>query len=97
MLRGTVSLSGGSLPLVCVGLGFVMVGWRLRSCLVLVYVRVISCCCCFLRTSSVFLRMKKVQVFKVPGEINPADVGTKNLPGTEIKNHIPMLHVRVTP
>ena len=34
------------------------------------------------------------QVFKVPGEINPADVGTKNLPGTEIKNHIPMLHVR---
>ena len=27
------------------------------------------------------------QVFKVPGEINPADVGTKNLSGTEIKNH----------
>ena len=38
------------------------------------------------------------QVFKVPGEINGADVGTsKNLFGTEIKNHIPMIHVRVTP
>ena len=37
------------------------------------------------------------QVFKVPGEINTTDVGTKNLSGTEIKNHIPMIHVRVTP
>ena len=37
------------------------------------------------------------QVFKVQGEINPADVGTKNLSGTEIKNHVPMIHVRVTP
>ena len=35
------------------------------------------------------------QIFKVPGEINPADVGTKNLSGTEIKNHVPMNHVRV--
>ena len=37
------------------------------------------------------------QVFKVQGEIHPADVGTKNLTGTEIKNHIPMIHVTVTP
>ena len=37
-----------------------MVGWRLRRCLVLVYVRVIWCCYCFLRTSSVFLRIEKV-------------------------------------
>ena len=37
------------------------------------------------------------QVFQVPGEINPADVGTKNLSKTEIKNHVPMIHVSVTP
>ena len=35
------------------------------------------------------------QVFKVPGEINPSDAGTKNLPGAEIKKHLPMIHVRV--
>ena len=35
------------------------------------------------------------QVFKVPGEINPADVGTKNLSGTEIEKHLPVIHHRV--
>ena len=35
------------------------------------------------------------QVFKIPGEINPSDAGTKNLPGTEIKKHLPMIHVCV--
>ena len=35
------------------------------------------------------------QVFKIPGEINPSDTGTKNLPGAEIKKHLPMIHVRV--
>ena len=27
------------------------------------------------------------QVIKIPGEINPADIGTKNFSGQEIKNH----------
>ena len=48
-----------------------------------------------------FVKQARMQVmfqfFKVPVEINPADVGTKNLSGTEIKNHVPMIHVRVTP
>ena len=36
-----------------------------------------------------------IKVFKVPGEINPADIGTKNLSGTEIKKHLPVIHQRV--
>ena len=36
-----------------------------------------------------------IKVFKVPGEINPADVGTKNLSGTEIQKHLPVIHQRV--
>ena len=35
------------------------------------------------------------QVFKIPGEINPCDAGTKKLPVTIIKKHVPMIHVRV--
>ena len=35
------------------------------------------------------------QVFKIPGEINPADVGTKNLPGVDLKKHLPVIHHRV--
>ena len=35
------------------------------------------------------------QVFKIPGELNPADVGTKNLHGNDIRKHLPMIHHRV--
>ena len=35
------------------------------------------------------------QIFKVPGELNPSDVGTKNLPGSEIKKHMAFIHHRV--
>jgi len=48
-----------------------------------------------------FIKQARMQgmfhVFKVPGEINPADVGTKNLKGQDIKNHLPMIHVQVPP
>ena len=33
--------------------------------------------------------------YKVPGTINPSDMGTKNLPGTDIKKLLPYVHVRV--
>ena len=35
------------------------------------------------------------QVFKIPGDINLSDAGTKNLPGNAIKKHLPMIHVCV--
>ena len=35
--------------------------------------------------------------YKVPGTINPADMGTKNLPGIDTKKHLPYVHVRVSP
>ena len=48
-----------------------------------------------------FVRQARAQgVFiphKVPGERNPADVGTKNLNGAIIVNHMPVLHVQVPP
>ena len=37
------------------------------------------------------------QVFKIPGEINPADAGTKNLSGSEIQKHLAAIHHRVPP
>ena len=33
--------------------------------------------------------------FKIPGELNPSDVGTKNLAGPVIESHLPVLHVPV--
>ena len=35
--------------------------------------------------------------FKIPGEMNPADLGTKNLPDSVIQSHMPMIHVPVNP
>ena len=32
---------------------------------------------------------------KIDGKINPADVGTKNLPACDIVTHKPQLHVKV--
>ena len=34
--------------------------------------------------------------YKVPGTINPSDMGTKNLPGADIKKRLPYVHVRVS-
>ena len=34
---------------------------------------------------------------KIDGKVNPADVGTKNLPATDIVTHKPHLHVQVAP
>ena len=46
-----------------------------------------------------FVRQARAQgvfiPFKIPGEQNPADVGTKNLPGSTIATHLPVLHVQV--
>ena len=46
-----------------------------------------------------FVRQARAQgIFiphKIPGELNPADVGTKNLPGSTILKHLPVLHVQV--
>ena len=46
-----------------------------------------------------FVRQARAQgvfiPFKIPGEQNPADVGTKNLPGSTIVTHLPVLHVSV--
>ena len=35
--------------------------------------------------------------YKIPGEYNPADIGTKNLNGPSIEGHLPIIHVPVTP
>ena len=35
--------------------------------------------------------------YKIPGEYNPADIGTKNLNGPSIEGHLPVIHVPVTP
>ena len=46
-----------------------------------------------------FVRQARAQgIFiphKIPGEQNPADIGTKNLPGSTILKHLPVLHVPV--
>ena len=34
--------------------------------------------------------------YKVPGTINPSDMGTKNLAGADIKKLLPYVHVRVS-
>ncbi len=34
---------------------------------------------------------------KIPGEINPSDVGTKSLAGSTIQNHLPAIHFAVPP
>ena len=33
--------------------------------------------------------------YKVPGTMNPSDMGTKNLPGADIKKFLPYVHLRV--
>ena len=35
--------------------------------------------------------------YKIPGELNPADLGTKNLSESVIQNHLPMVHIPVNP
>ena len=35
--------------------------------------------------------------FKIAGELNPADLGTKNLTDTVIQSHMPMIHIPVNP
>ena len=35
------------------------------------------------------------KVFKIPGELNPADLGTKNLHGNDIRKQLSMIHHRV--
>ena len=46
-----------------------------------------------------FVRQARAQgifiPFKIPGELNPSDVGTKNLAGAVIATHLPVLHVQV--
>ena len=46
-----------------------------------------------------FVRQARIQgtflPFKIDGKVNPSDVGTKNLPGTELRTHRPKLHVKV--
>lgn len=33
---------------------------------------------------------------KIPGEQNPADIGTKNLPDSTILKHLPFLHIPIS-
>ena len=46
-----------------------------------------------------FVRQAREQgiffVTKIPGEINPSDVGTKNLSGAVMESHLPVIHVQV--
>ena len=35
--------------------------------------------------------------YKIPGEENPSDVGTKNLDATTIESHLPVIHIPVEP
>ena len=35
--------------------------------------------------------------YKIPGEENVADVGTKNLPAATLKHHQPCVHISVDP
>ena len=35
--------------------------------------------------------------YKIPGEENPSDVGTKSLNGTTIQHHLPVIHTTVDP
>ena len=48
-----------------------------------------------------FVRQAKAQgtfiPVKIPGEQNPADIGTKSLTGSVIMSHIPVIHVSVPP
>ena len=48
-----------------------------------------------------FVRQARAQsVFipnKIPGEQNPADIGTKSLSGATISTHLPVIHVQVPP
>ena len=48
-----------------------------------------------------FIRQARAQgVFipvKIPGEQNPADIGTKSLSGSTILSHLPVLHISVPP